>query len=118
MGRLKTLRNVAIVALIAAAVRFLPGGGRVAEAFAAALWVVLGAGVGFLAYRFYRERRVDLYSLGRYRPLLYLAVAAGYVTLAARVRMWQTGLGELVWFVLIGLCVWTLVAVYRYSRSY
>jgi hypothetical protein len=32
--------------------------------------------------------------------------------------MWQTGLGELVWFALIGLVVYTLVAVYRYSRTY
>ena len=35
MDRLKTVRNIAIVALIAAAVEFLPGGGRAAEAFAA-----------------------------------------------------------------------------------
>ncbi len=118
MDRLKTLRNVAIVALIAAAVQFLPGGGQAAEAFAAALWVVFGASFGYLAYRLYRDRRVDLYGLGRYRSLLYLALAAGYVALAARVRMWQTGVGELVWFVSIGLCAWALLVVYRYSRSY
>jgi hypothetical protein len=118
MDRLRTLRNVAIVALIAAAVRFLPGGGRVAEAFAAALWVVFAAGLGYLGYRLYRERRVDLYGLGRYRAPLYLALAVGYAALAARARMWQTGLGEFVWFVLIGLCLWALLAVYRYSRSY
>ena len=77
------------------------------------------AGAGYLCYRLYRERRVDLYALGgRHRALLYGSLAAGYVALAARVRMWETGSGELAWFAVIGLCVWGLLVVYRYSRSY
>jgi len=119
MDRLKTVRNIAIVAVIAAAVEFLPGGGRVAEAFAAALWVVFAAGFAYFAYRLYRERHVDLYGLGaRHRALLYGALALGYLVAAARPRMWLTGFGEFVWFVLVGLTVYTLLAVYRYSRTY
>jgi len=118
MDRMRTMRNVAIIALIAAAVHFLPGGGRVAEAFAATLWVVFMVGAGYLCYRLYRERRVDLYGLGRYRVLLYGAVAVGYVAVAGRVRMWQTNAGEVAWFAVIGLCVWGLLVVYRYARSY
>jgi hypothetical protein len=119
MDRLRIARNVAIVALIAAAVEFLPGGGRVAEAFAAALWVVFAAGLAFFAYRLYRERHLDLHSLGdRHRALLYGAIAIGFVTAGAQARMWRTGLGEFVWFALIGLAVYTLLAVYRYSRTY
>ncbi len=119
MDRLKTLRNVAIIALIAAAVEFLPGGGQVAEAFAAALWVVFAAGFGYFAYRLYRERRVDLYGLGdRHRAALYGALALGILIAAARTRMWLTSFGEFVWFVLVGLVLYTLLAVYRYSRTY
>lgn len=119
MDRLKTARNVAIVALIAAAVEFLPGGGRAVEAFAGALWVVFAAGLAFFGYRLYRERRVDLHSLGdRHRALLYGALAIGYVTVAAQPRMWNTGFGEFVWFALIGLTAYALLAVYRYSRTY
>ncbi|HEX4836918.1 MAG TPA: hypothetical protein VFV03_00105 [Solirubrobacteraceae bacterium] len=119
MDHLKIARNVAIVALIAAAVEFLPGGGRAAEAFAAALWVVFAAGLAFFAYRLYREHRVDIHSLGdRHRLLLYGAIAVGFLTAAAQPRMWQTGFGELLWFVLIGLAGYTLLAVYRYSRTY
>jgi hypothetical protein len=119
MDRLKTARNIAIIALIAAAVQFLPGGGRAVEAFAAALWVVFAAGFAFLGYRLYRERHVDLYGLGdRHRGLLYGALAVGFATAAAQPRMWQTAFGEFVWFALIGLAAYTLLAVYRYSRTY
>ncbi len=119
MDRVRTARNIAIVALIAAAVEFLPGGGRAASAFGAALWVVFAAGLAWFAYRSYREHRVTLHSLGElHRSLLYGAVAVGFVTAAAQPRMWQTGFGEFVWFVLIGLAVYTLVAVYRFSRTY
>jgi TRAP-type C4-dicarboxylate transport system permease small subunit len=116
---LKTARNIAIVALIAAAVEFLPGGGRAVEAFAAALWVVFAAGFAYFAYRLYRERHVDLYGLGdRHRALLYGALAVGFITAAAQPRMWLTGFGEFVWFALIGVSIYTLLAVYRYARTY
>ncbi|HEX5309964.1 MAG TPA: hypothetical protein VFW38_12900 [Solirubrobacteraceae bacterium] len=116
---MRTLRNVAIVVLIAAAVQYLPGGGRVAEAFAAALWVLFMSGLGYLCYRMYRQRRVDLYGLGgRYRTILYGSLAAGYAVIAARTRMWETGAGELAWFAVIGTCAWGLLVVYRYVRAY
>lgn len=119
MDRLRIARNVAIVALIAAAVEFLPGGGQLASAFSAALWVVFAAGLAFFAYRLYREHRVTLHSLGdRHRALFYGALAVGFATCAAQPRMWHTSFGEFAWFALIGLVVYTLVAVYRYSRAY
>jgi hypothetical protein len=119
MDRMRIARNVAIVALIAAAIQFLPGAGRAAEAFAAALWVVFAAGLAFFAYRLYRERRVDLHTLGdRRRAMLYGAIAVAFATAAAQPRMWRTGFGEFVWFALIGVCAYTLLAVYRYSRAY
>jgi hypothetical protein len=119
MDRLRIARNIAIIALIAAAVEFLPGGGRAATAFSAVLWVVFAAGFAYFAYRLYRERHVDLYGLGdRHRGLLYGALAVGFVTAAAQPRMWRTSVGEFVWFALIGIVVYTLLAVYRYSRTY
>lgn len=119
MDRLRIARNVAIVALIAAAVEFLPGGGRAASAFSAALWVVFAAGLAFFAYRLYREHHVALHSLGdRHRALLYGAGALGFITAAAQPRMWRTSFGEFAWFALIGVTLYTLLAVYRYSRTY
>ncbi len=116
---MKTARNIAILLLIAAAVDLLPGGGRAASTFGAVLGVVFAAGLGYAAIWYYRRNRVAIYSLGdQRRGLLYGALAVGVVTVAAKERMWQSGFGEFVWFVLLGLVVYTLVALYRYSRSY
>ena len=119
MERAKTTRNVAIVALIAAAVFLLPGGGRAANTFEAALMVAFGLGIAYVGLRLYRERRIALHSLGdRYRALLYGALALGVVAVIAQKRMWATGVGELAWFALVGLVGYALFAVYRYSRTY
>ena len=96
-----------------------PGGGKAASTFEAALWVAFALGIGYLGVRWYRENRVALHGLGdRHRAMLYGAVALGVFAVMARVRMWQTGLGELLWFVLIGLIVYAAMEVYRFWRSY
>lgn len=121
MDRWRTVRNIAIVAAIAAAVWLLPGGGQVAEAFAAALWVVFGAGFGYFGYRVYRERRLSIYSLGqRHRALLYGGLALGFfVAAAGSTMLHHTTLGEkLLWSVMLAASVWALVVVYRFSRTY
>lgn len=119
MEPLKTARNVAIVGAIAAAVYFLPGGGRAASTFEAALWVAFGAGIAYLGLRMYRENRVALYGLGdRYRGLLYGGLAGAVFLLTARPRMWNTGIGELAWFVLAALVLYALMATYRHWRTY
>jgi hypothetical protein len=117
--RWKTARNIAILLAIAAAVAFIPGGGRAASTFGTILGVAFAVGFGYAGLWLYRQNRVDLYGLGdRRRGLLYGAIGVGLVTVAAKPRMWETGFGEFVWFVLIGLVVYTFVALYRYSRSY
>ena len=119
MDRLKNARNVAIVLLIAAAVYELPGGGRAASIFESILFVVFGVGIGYLGLRVYREGRVALHGLGdRHRALLYGALGLAAVVVIGQKRMWQSGLGELVWFILAGLVVYALLAVWRHSRSY
>lgn len=117
--RLKTARNVGILLVLAAAVAYLPGGHRAAYTVSTVLGVAFGVGFGYGGLRLYLGRRVDIYSLGdNRRALLYGALGVGVVTLAAKVRMWETGFGELVWFVLLALVVYTLFALYRYSRTY
>ena len=119
MDRLKNVRNVAIVLLVAAAVYALPGGGRAASIFESILFVAFGVAIGYLGLRMYREGRIALHGLGdRHRALLYGALGLAAVVVIGQKRLWQSGLGELVWFILVGLAVYALLAVWRHSRSY
>ncbi len=119
MDSAKTARNVAIVVVIAAAVYFLPGGGRAASTFQAALGAGFAIAIGFLAVRTYRERRVAIHSLGdTHRALLYGGIALALFAYMARVRMWQTGIGELAWFLIVAFVVYALMEVFRHSRAY
>jgi hypothetical protein len=116
---LKNARNVAILLAIAAAVYFVPGGGRAASTFEAVLVVAFGVGFGYLGLRLYREHNLWLYGLGdRHRAMLYGAVALGFFEWLARVRMWQTTVGELAWFALAALAVYGLLEVFRHARAY
>src|SRR5438445_13047530 len=117
MDRARNARNIAIVLVIAAAVYAVPGGGRAASTFEAVLLAGFGLGIGYLGLRQYRENRIALHGLGdRYRALLYGALALGAFALTARQRMWDTGLGELVWYVLVGFAVYGGIDVNRHCR--
>jgi hypothetical protein len=116
---LKTARNVGIIVAIAAAIYFIPGGGRAAGTFEAVLWAAFGAGIAYMGLRLYREHRISLHGLGdRHRALLYGGTAVAVFAVVARTRMWQTGLGELAWFLLIIGVLYAAMEVYRHARSY
>ena len=116
---LKTARNIAIVLAIAAAVYFVPGGGRAASTFEAVLIVGFAVAFGYLGLRLYRERRVAIYSLGdRHRGLLYGAAAAVVFLAVSATRLFETGVGELVWFVLLAGVFYAAMEIYRHVRSY
>jgi hypothetical protein len=119
MSRTVLARNIVILLAIAAVVEFVPGGSRGAATIEAVIWAAFAAALGWIGIRLYREHRIALHSLGsNHRALLYGGVALGAFLLAARSRMWASGGGELIWFVLLGVAVYALVVVYRFWRSY
>jgi hypothetical protein len=100
---LKTARNVGIVAVVALAVVALPGGGDTARFVLGALSLAFLAAIGFLGYRLYMENRFTLLSMTtRHRAMLYGGVAAAGATLIGTSRLWESGFGTLIWFVLLG----------------
>jgi hypothetical protein len=116
---MKAARNFGIVALIALGVWALPGGGAAANFFGALLFVLLTIGLVIFAGRMYLEHRTDIYALGdRYRAMLYGAVGVAMWTLAAGGKLFDTGAGTIVWFVLMGGAGYAAYTVYRHSREY
>ena len=114
-----TLRNIAIVVAIAAAVYFLPGGGEAANVVGGLLSTAILVCLVMLLARFYRERRMDIVSLGdRWRLMLYGSVGLIVLAMAALPRLGDTGAGLLLWFVAVLTAIYTLYRVWRHSREY
>lgn len=103
------MRNGLIVVALAAAVFALPGGGDAADLVAGVLSTLITVALVAFGWRFYREHRIEIYSLGdQYRGAIYLALAGIVFAMAGRSELLDTGAGTLAWFVIVGLAVWTL----------
>ena len=114
-----TARNVAIILLLAAVVTFVPGGGTAADAILALMSIVFFGGLAWFVARLYLEHRATIFGLGdRVRGLLYGAIGVVVVTVTATARLWDTGGGTLLWFLLVGGASYALFAVYRSSQQY
>ncbi|HET9093648.1 MAG TPA: hypothetical protein VFN36_01070 [Solirubrobacteraceae bacterium] len=114
------VRNVAVILLIAAVVYALGQTGSFALGFLGTLiGLAFLAALAWIASRLYREHRTDIYGLGgRRRAIAYVAIGVGALALTAVNRFWSSGIGTVVWLVLLGGCVYALYAVWRSSREY
>ena len=116
---LETVRNIAIVILLALVVWLVPGGGEGAafinQILSAIFIVLLALGCGIL----YRRFRGEIFSLGdTWRFALYAAIGIAIVTVAASGRLFDTAAGAVLWFALIGGASYTLYLVWQRHRSY
>jgi hypothetical protein len=113
------LRNLAIVLVIAAAVKFLPGGGDAAALVGGLLSTAILASFVLLGMRFYRERRMDIVGLGdRWRLVFYGAIGAVVLAMAARPRLVETGAGTLLWLAVVASASYAVYRVWRHYREY
>jgi hypothetical protein len=116
---LAAVRNIAIILVIAAAVAFIPGGGTASNVVLQAVSLLFLAVLGWFASIMYRQHRASIYSLGdRRRAIVYLALAVALVTLSATHRLWNTSAGSVAWLVLIGACLYAVIAIVWAARRY
>jgi multisubunit Na+/H+ antiporter MnhB subunit len=114
-----TARNVGIILVLAAAVAFIPGGGQTAGLVGAILSTLIMVSLVFFAARFYREHRMELDGLGdRWRGLLYGAIGAVVLALAALPRLSGSPGGTLVVVAVLGGAAYAFYAVWRHYREY
>ncbi|MCL2417817.1 MAG: hypothetical protein FWD04_00875 [Conexibacteraceae bacterium] len=119
--QLKTnVRNVAVIAALAAIVYALHNTGDFALSFLVQMIsLAFLAALAWIASRLYREHRTDLDSLGtRRRAILYVALGVLALALTAVNRLTESGIGTVVWLLLIAGAIYALYAVWRSSREY
>jgi hypothetical protein len=113
------VRNIVIIAVVALAIVVIPGGGNAADLVIATISLAFLAAIAWLGRRLYREHQFTLMGLSTaHRALLYGAIAVGFATLVATDRLWDTGLGLLAWFALLGAASFALFYVWSESRRY
>ena len=118
--RNKHLRNAAIVLALAVAVWKVPGGGTASATISNIFSVLFLAGLFFLGYRVYMERRETLFGLEeRQRGLMYGALALAVFAIVATRRLWDAGgLGAMLWLLMLGASGWALYSVWRAYKTY
>jgi hypothetical protein len=116
---LTTVRNIAIVLVIAALVVVIPGGGTGATVATQAVSLAFLATLAWLASVMYRQHRVTLYALGDgKRAILYAAAAVVTLTLTGTSRLLHTSTGLIVWLVLLAASIYAVFAVVWSARKY
>jgi hypothetical protein len=115
----RTVRNLAIIALLAVPVAFVPGGGRAAETIVAALVMVFLVTLGVAGRQVYRENRLTFDTLTqRQRGILYAALGVVALRIAGTDELLASGAGTLLWIVLIAAAAFAIVRVWTESHSY
>lgn len=116
---MRTVRNLAIVGLLAFAVAFVPAGGNVAEAILTAITMGFLAGIAWTVFVLSRQNQLTLATLsdGR-RALLYGALGMIALLIAGSDELFSSGGGTLVWIVLLGASVAAIWRVWIDANSY
>jgi hypothetical protein len=117
---MRSARNIAIIALIAVLVAFLPGGGQAAEAAVTVLVLAFLATLGFAARQIYRDNRLTYDTLpDDQRAVLLGAVGVIVLMIAGADEMLGGGgLGAVLWVTLLACAVLAIIGVWTRSRAY
>ena len=116
---MQTLRNVAIILALAAAIDFLPGGGAAAAAVLAALTMIFFAAIAWLLYRLYREQQLTLATLSDARRAGLFGAVGGIALLVAgydKITSWNGGF--VIWIALMAACAGAIFLIWREATTY
>ena len=115
---MRAARNIAIIALLALVVAFVPGGGNVATAIVTAITIVFLASIAWAAYTIYRQNQLTWFSLTDVQRA-QVVVALGLVVLmiAGTDELLDTGLGTLAWICGLGVAAAMVWRVWLEARS-
>ena len=116
---MRTVRNVAIIMLLAIPVAFTATGGNLADALFTALIMGMLAGFAWAVYVFSRENQLTLATLtDSRRALLYGAIGLILLLIAGTDKLFATGGGTLLWIVLLAAAVAAIWKVWMDANTY
>jgi hypothetical protein len=117
---MRTVRNIAIIMVLALIVAVVPGGGNAARAILAAFSIVFAALIAFACWQLFRQHRFNYLGLDqRRRTLFVVAVGAIALMVAGADEMTRTGGGLVAWLAILGLSIYVIVATFlETQRSY
>lgn len=116
---MRTLRNVAIILLLAFAVAFTPSGGNVAEAILTAITMGFLAAIAWVVFVAGRQNQLTLATLtDARRAILYAALGMIALLIAGSDEMTASGGGTLAWIVLLGASVAAIWRIWIDANSY
>jgi hypothetical protein len=114
----RTVRGLAIVALIALAVVVLQLEAVVAS-IGALLRIAFLLAVAFFLFLIWRERRGDLEVWSeRNRRVFYAAIALAVADIGAALGLSPTGVDTIVFFAVLAVCAYAVVRIWREEHSY
>jgi hypothetical protein len=115
----RTLRNVAIVMLLAAVVAFVPSGGNAAEAILTAITMGFLAAIAWTVFVLSRQNQLTLATLtDARRAILYAALGMIVLLIAGSDELFSSGGGTLAWIVLLGASVAAIWRIWVDANSY
>ena len=116
----QTVRNIAIILALAAAVDFLPGGGAAATTVLTALTLLFLAAIAWLVYRVSREQQLTLATLSDARRAgMFGAVGAIALLIVAESNGVFSFRGGLVlWIALMAACLALIFVIWREATTY
>jgi hypothetical protein len=115
----RTARNVAIVAILALAVAFLPGGDNAADTVFTAMTMGFLAGIAWLLYTLSRQNQLTLATLSeRRRAIFYGALGMLALLVAGTDKLFSSGGGTLLWILLLGASLAAIWWVWTEANTY
>ena len=117
---LRTLRNVAIIAVLAVPLAFVPGGGNAAQAVLVALGMAFLATIAIAARQIHRENRLTFDSLpDDQRAVLFGAIGVIVLMIAGAGKLLGGGgIGAVIWVTLVACAVIAIVGVWMRAHTY
>lgn len=115
----RTLRNAAIVMLLAFVVAFFPAGGNAADTVLTAITMGFLAAIAWTVFVLSRQNQLTLAALsdGR-RAILYAALGLIVLLIVGSDKLFSSGGGTLVWIVLLGASVAAIWKIWMEANTY